>query len=215
MALFDGNDYALGQPPRIVRRRNSRLFLSEGATMGFWDRFRKPKPSVSLPQLCYDVAYFILPHYAFQDLAKLTDLCVNSPAAAGPFFLVMAAKARQMEPDIEDAKQLRWHLGNFGEEVKYFALEYPKPPVVDLSGTDPVALAASGNKIVLAPHFSLILVDKNSVQYFILGQAPIGGGTTLRCVTPDGRNCNLGSGPEPVLERFLDSVRERVAKFPA
>jgi hypothetical protein len=42
--------------------------------MGLLDWFRKPKPSVPLSQLCYDVAYFILPHYAFQDLAKLTGV---------------------------------------------------------------------------------------------------------------------------------------------
>src|SRR5262249_41427299 len=79
--------------------------------MGLFDWFRKPKPAVPLPQLCYDVAYFILPHYAFRDLAKLTDLCLNTPTAAGPFFYVMAAQARKVEPDPEDAKRFRWHHG--------------------------------------------------------------------------------------------------------
>lgn len=47
--------------------------------MGLFDRFRKREPAVSLPQLCYDVAYFVLPRYAVSDLDKLADLYLNSP----------------------------------------------------------------------------------------------------------------------------------------
>ncbi len=47
--------------------------------MGLLDWFRKPTPAVQLAQLCYDVAYFILPHDAFKDLTKLTELCLNTP----------------------------------------------------------------------------------------------------------------------------------------
>jgi hypothetical protein len=39
-------------------------------------------PTVSLPQLCYDVAYFILPHYAFESLARLEEICLNYDAVA-------------------------------------------------------------------------------------------------------------------------------------
>ncbi len=55
--------------------------------MGLFDRFRKPKLSVSLPQLCYDVAYFILPQYAFNHLDRIVDLCSTTPNAAGSIFL--------------------------------------------------------------------------------------------------------------------------------
>ena len=72
-----------------------------------------------LPQLCYDVAYFILPHYAFKDLAKLADLCLNTPTVAGPFFYVMAAQARKVEPDPEDAKRFRWHHGQLDDGREY------------------------------------------------------------------------------------------------
>lgn len=71
--------------------------------MGLFDKLRKPKPTVSLPQLCYDVAYFVLRRYVFNDLAKLMDMCLNRPAMAGPFFYAMAAQARNVKPDIEDA----------------------------------------------------------------------------------------------------------------
>src|ERR1041385_5189045 len=92
--------------------------------MGLFDWFRKPKPAVPLPQLCYDIAYFILPHYAFRDLAKLADLCLNTPTLAGPFFYVLAAQARKVEPDTEDARRFRWHHGQLDEAHEYFALEY-------------------------------------------------------------------------------------------
>jgi hypothetical protein len=39
--------------------------------------FRKRKKGVPLAQLCYDVAYFILPHYVYNDLAKIEQLCLK------------------------------------------------------------------------------------------------------------------------------------------
>lgn len=65
-------------------------------------------------------------------------------------------------------------------------------------------------KFVLAPHFSAIVSGADRVRYFILGQAPMGGGTTLRSIEPEGMNCNLGPGPEPTMDAFLDSVRKHV-----
>src|SRR5688500_429213 len=50
-------------------------------------------------------------------------------AAAGPFFYVMAARARKVEPDTEDAERFRWHHGQLNEGHEYFALEYPVPVV--------------------------------------------------------------------------------------
>ncbi len=91
-------------------------------------------------------------------------------------------------------------------------LEYPSPPPVDLSDASIEQLIGGDTKFVLAPYFSAIVRGAGKAQYFILGQAPMGGGTTLRCIVPEGMNCNLGPGPEPELDRFLDAVRERVAK---
>lgn len=179
--------------------------------MGLFDWFRKPKPSISLPQLCYDVAYFMLPHYAYDDLEKVTNLCLNTPTAAGPFFYVMACQMRKVEPDLEDAKRFRWHHGDLDADREYFVLEYPVPPPIDLSDVPIEKLASlGGSPIVLAPHFSAIIRDRSETEatYFILGQAPMDDGTTLRCVTRDGMNCNLGPGPEPQLNAFLDVLRE-------
>jgi len=80
-----------------------------------------------------------------------------------------------------------------------------------MSDTPIEQMIGGGQKFVLAPYFSAIICNAGAAesQYFILGQAPIGGGTTLRCILPEGANCNLGPGPEPELSAFLDAVRER------
>lgn len=179
--------------------------------MGLFDWFKK-SPTVPLPQLCYDVAYFVLPHYAFEGIDKLVDLCLNTPALAGPFFYVMAAQMRKVEPVSEDAKLFRWHHGLLSDEREYFALEYPLPPAVNMSNlSDEQAIERMTNgdsKLVLAPYFSAIIrgAELSEPRYFILGQSPLGGGTTLRCITPEGLNCNLGPGPEPDLASFLEAV---------
>jgi hypothetical protein len=184
---------------------------SEGL-MGLFDRFRKPKPSVPLPQLCYDVAYFVLPHYAYGEIAKVADLCSNTPTAAGPFFYLMACQMRKVEPVIEDAKRFHWHHGRLREGHEYYVLEYPSPPPVDLSRLSPDELLNAGSPPVLAPYFSAIIHEApaGAVSYYILGQAPIGGGTTLRSVLREGANCNLGPGPEPRLDSFLEAISARV-----
>jgi hypothetical protein len=174
------------------------------------DTVSQPDTTVTLPQLCYDVAYFVLPHYAFKDLEKLAHLCLATPTAAGPFFYAMAAMGRKIEPDTNDAQRFHWNHGRLTRDYEYFLLEYPVPPAVDMSDTSLEQMISDGIKFVLAPHFSVILRGVDKVHYFILGQAPMGGGTTLRCILPDGANCNLGPGPEPQVTAFLDVVRERV-----
>jgi len=129
--------------------------------------------------------------------------------AAGAELYEMACKGRVSEPVREDAAKFVWHFGELTVEKEYLALEYPVPPSIDL-----LAGPRSVGSLVLAPHFSAIIRDATTgaVEYFILGQAPMGGGTTLRCVTREGMNCNLGPGPEPKLEVFLDAVRARLSR---
>ncbi|HXT60071.1 MAG TPA: hypothetical protein VN699_15635 [Pirellulales bacterium] len=162
-----------------------------------------------MPQLCYDVAYFILPHYAFHDVAKVADLCLNTPSAAGPFFYVMACVSRKVEPVIDDGKRFRWHHGQFNADDEFFVLEYPSPSPIEMSDIEMKEIVGGQPPFVLAPHFSAIIRGPSESQskYFILGQAPFGGGTTLRRITADGVNSNLGPGPEPQLTAFLDAIR--------
>jgi hypothetical protein len=184
--------------------------------MGLFDRFRKQKvepaaassSGYSLPSISYGIAYFILPHYAFKDCEKIIGMFTDTRASVGPFFYLMGCQVQKTEPVHEDALRFRSHQGKLDDERDYFVLEYPTPPPIELSGIDPVQLT-QGRAPVLAPHFSALVRDRQTkaVRYYTLGQAPIGGGTTLRSVTPDGTNCNLGPGPEPRIESFLTRLR--------
>ncbi len=171
------------------------------------DQSKPEVPEVSSWQLCYDMAYFVLPHYVFDDIAKLVDLCRNSPAAAGPFFYFMAAKMRNVDPSAENAKQFHTHYGQLAEGRDYFAFEFPVPPPFSMSHIDPKERGRT--LAVLAPHFCTVIpgTESSKAEYFILGQAPTGGGTTLRCILQNESsnvNCNLGPGPVPVLSAFIE-----------
>jgi len=185
--------------------------------MGLFDRFKKrneePKPAPSphsLPSVCYGIAYFILPHYAFEDCEKIIGMFTDAQASLGPFLYLMGCQVQKIEPVHEDARKLQPHHGQLDYAHDYFVVEYPTPPPIDLSGIDPTQIM-EGPAPVLAPYFSALLRHRETkeVSYYALGQAPIGGGTTLRSVTPEGKNCNLGPGPEPTLEAFLDRLRNR------
>ena len=180
--------------------------------MGLFDWLGKPKRPVTLPQLCYDVAFCILPHYTFKDLGWVADLCQHSLSAAGPYFYILAAQARQVDPDSESARQFHWHAGRLTPSREYFALEYPPPPPADASAAPHEKLLAGRTHVVPSPYFSTIVRGDAEPAYFILGPAPTGGGTTLHRICPDGRNFDLGPGPKPELSAFLDAVRTCLEK---
>lgn len=166
----------------------------------------------SLPQIAYWVAYQVLPHYTFKALDKAVQMWTTTPTSAGPFFYLMACQMAELEPVPDDARMFSASTGVLGS-YDYYLMEYPVPPPVDPAGTDPVTLAQQGASIVLAPHFSIILRHQSTgeIRYFILGQAPLGGGTTLRTITASGVNANMGPGPAPDRSLFLDRVTQAVA----
>jgi hypothetical protein len=174
--------------------------------MPFFDLFRKHKPESepqkSLPQLCYEIAYFILPHYAHRDLAGLQEIC-ERPNIANAFFYIMACNRHKIEPEESALSLFRWHLGELPNGCAHLTLEYPIPPPVNMASLS----LRQMKQMVLAPYFSCVLQSsEGAATYYILGQSPLGG-TTLRMVTADGSNCNLGPGPEPTLESFLAQVQ--------
>lgn len=189
--------------------------------MGLFDRLFGTKSKASSPptdeagdevvpleQTCYDIAYFLLPGYAHERLDKLIELHAQTPNVAGAFFYLMACNVRGIEPVRELAQRFHWHAGQFDDQHQYLALEYPVPTPVDMGNSDPIALMESGIKLVLAPYYSAVIYGPSvPASYYILGQAPIGGGTTLRCVEKAGANCNLGPGPAPSLPGFLEAIR--------
>jgi hypothetical protein len=184
--------------------------------LSFMWPFRKSKtvaaPSAkapSLEEISYAVAYFVLPHYAFNNLNKVVEMWAKTPSAAGPFFYLMACQLRMIEPDVNRASEFRARHGDLPGIGHYFLLEHPKPAAIDLSDRDPLEVVNNPGLFVLAPYFSLIIqpAESTEVMYYVLGQTPIGGGTTLRCLTKDGINANLGPGPSPTVESFLEAVR--------
>ena len=103
---------------------------------------------------------------------------------------------RKVEPDLEDAERFCWHVGSLvASQYDSYVLEYPAVAPVDLSLGMPEHVL-KGELFVLAPYFSAIIVDRatNESQYFVLGQAPLGGGTTFRCVTAEGGELQPGAG---------------------
>ena len=169
--------------------------------------------SYHLPQISYWVAYRLIPHYTFQSLDKAIETWTKNPATAGPYFYLMACQMRETEPVKEDARAFSTAFGTLND-FDYYLMNYPVPSSVQFFGKDPMATMEEGKRIILAPHFSTILKHRTSgeVSYYILGQAPIGGGTTLRCITESGSNANMGSGPAPDPDLFLERVAQIISQ---
>lgn len=167
-------------------------------------------PGYNLPAISYAAAYFILPHYAFKEIGRIEDLWLQQRQSAGPFIYLMACQLHKQEPVREHALGFLPHHGTLDGNRDYFLMEYPAPPPVDFSGMD-IAALESTEPPVLAPYYSAVVrdLDTPAVSYYVLGQSPIGGGTTFRRVEGDGINANLGPGPAPTMDDFLETLRTR------
>lgn len=156
-------------------------------------------PSPALPDLCYQIAYFVLPKLLFSYPQRMIGYFTNPEYPAAAYLYVMATRLLQVEPVPEYIPLFKTHSGELSDERNYHILEYPPPPPFDLN---------SGTAGVLAPFFSAIIAEKatGEVSYYTLGQNPLQG-TTLRLVTPDGANANLGPGSVPELDAFLEVLQ--------
>lgn len=159
--------------------------------------------SKDLPHICYEMAYFMLPQMLFTDAQRtIADFSGHGPTSGGYLYFIFC-KAHGIEPVPEHARAFHVHVGELSEGWTYHVLEYPtpKPGTVNLLDKDSV----------LAPYFSAILHRQatGEMDYYTLGQRPMVGGTTLRTVTREGVNANLGEGPAPELNAFLDALRQR------
>ncbi|HTL53859.1 MAG TPA: hypothetical protein VL860_14895, partial [Planctomycetota bacterium] len=136
---------------------------------------RKPGDA-DIWQISHAMAYFVLPHFAFKSLQKMIDLWIQSPRTCPTFFYLTTCQLKKAESVTEEATKFHAHTGKLTEKYDFYMMEHPKPPPVDLSNLTPEQLAVVGPKTVLAPYFSVAAVERTTkaVQYFVLGQAPIG-----------------------------------------
>jgi len=171
--------------------------------MGLFDLFKKapppPPPPKSLPQLCHGMAYSFLPPLVFADDSPVIGYFTTHGNATGTYLYTLVCQSQHIVPAPDHADQFRSHTGNLSDGTAYYVVEYPVPPPVN-----PDLM-----KAVLAPYFSAILhsLEAGETYYFILGQGPRGG-TTLRKLTMDGTNWNLGHGPAPELNAFLKALEK-------
>ena len=157
-------------------------------------------------QDCYTMAYFVLPPYVFGDTKSFVGNLSRSSSGARVYY-VMASFRNRREPRTELSFPV--HLGNLDADTHYCIIEYPTPPVVDLSDLSLEEMFTQAGKVVQAPYFSAIVQDQNGpTRYFILGQSP-DGFTTLRSVTLNS-NANWGPGCEPEVQAFVELLREHL-----
>ena len=156
-------------------------------------------------ELCYLSAFETLPTAVQKDgeefwktyylarypaLAWYTNLCILTGKQADHFA----------------AASLQWHKGRLPSGREFMVLEYPEPDPLDFEFEDFVEgqrLDQADGKLL--PYFSAVLrtTTTKPASCFCLSQAPIDGLTTLRrCRLA--AHYNLGRGPEPKIERFLE-----------
>lgn len=165
---------------------------------------------VPLERLAYNAAYFVVTHCVFHDFERFISICRQHPEMVSPYLLAMACQVTQIKPPASPIKFVDCHFGNLAQQ-EYLALEYQTPRAIDFDDEDPMQRLMAGNDMVLAPYFSVVLFDSQSEpRYFVLGQAPLGGGTTVREVTSAGTNSNRGPGPSPKLELFLAAIANSI-----
>jgi hypothetical protein len=157
-----------------------------------------------LPRISYTTAYRVLPRFAFKAFEKADEMWKKNQMSAGPSFYWMSCGEMKLQPMVEDARTYIAESGPLTNDYFVYLLTYPVPPPIDFH--DP---GLTPERRILAPHFSAIIrhLTSGEVHYFVLGQAPHGGLTTLRCVTVEHANCNLGPGPVAEKVAFLATVK--------
>jgi len=122
----------------------------------------------------------------------------------------------------EFATAFHTHEGQLDSDREYYILQFPPaPPPAPMPPPEKLleVIKTEGKKKalekmpILAPYFTAIINDRSSAlrSYYVLGQSTQSG-TTLRSVTTDGANENLGPGPEPTVASFVQCLRNRSLK---
>lgn len=172
-----------------------------------------------LETLTYGAAYSLLPHYLYADeVGGTRSLLMESPRVAGIKLLVGASMLNESEPNEQMMKRFsetKGHSGRLSPGTQYRIVEYPQPAPVDvedfeqLQSLPPEQLLQRLASVILAPYFSILLLDDDLVvlEYLVLGQSP-DGATTLRLVEQD-RHSNLGPGCKPEFDALIEFLTKR------
>lgn len=164
----------------------------------FNDIVDKGSQNTNTPLMCYKMAYMLLPQELHQNPQATLERIRSQPASAGALFYTKACMSSGCMPRRKDATEFYTHIGRLSPKKAYYIIQYPPPSPLCLDAGLPV----------LAPYFSAAIVEETigRISYYVLGQA-LTGGTTLRTVTADGTNANIGEGSEPTLEAFLQLLQ--------
>lgn len=161
--------------------------------------------------IAYDAAYTVLPGRAHAGPEELHADFGDAPDLAALDLYRRAARGRVTEPDPDDLRAIRGHVGRLDAERDVLVIDYPTYPAIDLLAA-PHGLPPDAGVYVLAPYFSAVVIDRDTreVNCFVLGQSA-NAKTTLREVSP-AMNANLGPGCEPELGAFLELLRKRIRR---
>ncbi len=164
----------------------------------------------SLAQICHTIAYTIIPNYVYMDLNRMKKLW-QEEGLAGPTFYTAACRMLKASPNRTDANSFKTITGKVDDQQTYLLLQFPPPPPIDLAKIRPDSLPNAS--IVLSPYFCIALGSETlPYLYYVLGQGTFGG-TTLRYISSESINLNMGPGPSAVdVNLFIDIVKTRPMK---
>lgn len=187
--------------------------------MGLFDFF-KPKAgsgigSVATPedlaQVSYEIAYLGLPNWVHKDFDRFLKNWRNPSVPFGPMLCAFGCERIKVRPSAEQAAAFKTQEGQLSSSCDYFLFQFPPPRAYPLDLEKLQEIQKKGVKPpVLAPYFAAALNNRASGKrsYYVLGQSLMGESeTTLRSVTAEGLNCNLGTGPVPEINTFLKCIK--------
>ena len=187
--------------------------------MGLFDFF-KPKAGSGtglvatledLAQVSYEIAYLGLPNWVHKDFDRFLKNWRNPSIPFGTMLCEYGCERIKVRPSAEQAAAFKTQEGQLSSSCGYFLFQFPTPRAYPLDLEKLQEIQKKGIKPpVLAPYFAAALDNHSSGKrnYYVLGQSLMGESeTTLRSVTADGLNCNLGTGSNPTIKEFLECLK--------
>jgi hypothetical protein len=165
-----------------------------------------------MARVSFGIAHFFLPTLVHNEFDKFLGIWRTTVPPIALMLCEYACSAEKVRPTSEFATAFKTYEGRLHAGCDYYILEFPPASLPAQIPHDRLIelMTKSPRQTVLAPYFAAIIDDHSSGRgaYYILGQRP-GGGTTLRSVTADGVNANLGPGPQPTVASFLRCLTKR------